>query len=528
MDLINFPAPMAKALLKGLEHNYERPTIAICLGDDPANCHVLVHKKGNQYVEVTDTDWQRKIHNYHLLSESGRCDKINACLRKKGAHFIDVPDLLPCYKFGDDVSNCSGATSILKATHLWENLETGYSVIGNCLCGLHASALHEAEPSLVTVLSVNCAGNLAIREPLEATICTFANKTKITKKSFRVNRSPVLRFEDEAQCIRDFATLKFKCKWVKKETGLHFRLPEIPFPYDDTVAIIENASSGQLKKALPYLHNAGIVLLDCHKLDAWGAQTMKTVCFERYDPDILEMLRNPNNGIAGLMRCWWSNWGDHVDELNWACDIVAKARASFTPPGDHYINACIKPDLLSTRVRYFVWLDFLGFLVEEHLATEEMVSPAREDLDRLFGPHSAKKNVVTGSLSDVKVMIEVTRAIVRENESKVRSESEKFQRGKDLAAWRMIGGQKYLIFLESDWIKALRTYVKTHPEIDASILNTADSVENTLGKIRKDNAVGHKPKSGNRDRYDLLRNGTGDSTYVATFRADIIERGIQI
>lgn len=96
------------------------------------------------------------------------------------------------------------------------------------------------------------------------------------------------------------------------------------------------------------------------------------------------------------------------------------------------------------------------------------------------------------------------------------------QRGKVAATWRQIGGEEYLVMEEKVWMTWYAKAVKADSTIDASFLQN-DRWAAELQKLLGQAGVIKLPASGYRYRYDLLGNGTRDSTYVVAIPARLLQ-----
>ena len=96
------------------------------------------------------------------------------------------------------------------------------------------------------------------------------------------------------------------------------------------------------------------------------------------------------------------------------------------------------------------------------------------------------------------------------------------QRGKIAAAWRCISGEEYLVMEESVWAAWYAKAVRADNTIDAAFLQKP-RWELELQKVLGTAGVIKVPTTGYRYRYDLLANGTRDSTYVVAIPARLLQ-----
>ena len=93
---------------------------------------------------------------------------------------------------------------------------------------------------------------------------------------------------------------------------------------------------------------------------------------------------------------------------------------------------------------------------------------------------------------------------------------------KHLGAWREISGVCHLVLLERDWKKAYAKAARAREELDVSILRQ-EGWERKLQKSLAEAGYIKAPNAGYRYRYDLLENGTRDTTYVVAVPKTLLE-----
>ena len=96
------------------------------------------------------------------------------------------------------------------------------------------------------------------------------------------------------------------------------------------------------------------------------------------------------------------------------------------------------------------------------------------------------------------------------------------QRGRIAAAWRCISGEEYLVMEESVWAAWYAKAVKADHIIDDAFLQR-DRWASELQKLLGQAGVIKMPTTGYRYRYDLLANGTRDTTYVVATPARLLQ-----
>ncbi len=406
-----------------------------------------------------------------------------------------------------------GVKTLLAFGQLFEEPLPGHLLLADTLCGMHLTALREAEPSFQPR-----SGITSYRPEIEAALRAFtgavAPRSHWDGKRCKVKRNAILAYDAAEGMfpahIQDHSRVKLTPKRAK---GL-----QAPFAYTDTLALVIGANSTQIREAAPFLENAAVILLNSASGDL-NPTKLSSSDIEAYDPAVLERLTAERHHVAALLR-WW--WGLFADEDAWARHIVQAARASFGKPDSRYIKVELDPKKLRDAIRYRVLLSFLDELESARFMTAEELAPYRQTAKDVFDPDPPEP-VQLRHAEDQDVFLEVMRDLVKNPPAAIVAENERFvKRDKPLAAWRTIRNELHLVFLESSWAQAYAKAVRTRAGIDSSFFQH-EHWERDIQKLLCEQGLIKAPSSGSRYRYDLLDNNTRDSTYVVAVPARLLE-----
>ena len=153
----------------------------------------------------------------------------------------------------------------------------------------------------------------------------------------------------------------------------------------------------------------------------------------------------------------------------------------------------------------------------------------RQRLQDIFDPAPLPPPTAPRRAEDADVYLEKLSGLVANHPDLIVSPEQPYlrpQRGKVAAAWRQIGGEEYLVMEEKVWMTWYAKAVKTDSAIDATFLQN-DRWAAELQKLLGQAGVIKIPASGYRYRYDLLANGTRDTTYVVATPARLLLEGGQ-
>ena len=402
----------------------------------------------------------------------------------------------------------AGALALLPVCELFSNAEAGCDLLAAVLAGMRCESLREAETGFRAVVEIR-----STAPEIEETLTTLAGAAVTRKKwkNGRIKRLAVLDWRTRPgglpHRIQDFSRLKIK---VKKHPTLR-----IPVPYIDTVALVMGADSAQLREAAPYLENAAVLLLNCGSND-WGGRRLRTSELAEYDPAVVKGLEEERYSVAALLCAWWAA---EEDEVTWARQIVAEAKASFGKPDSRYVAVQFDPKLLNMAIRHRVLCSFLDWLEAEGLLAGENLECYRAIIKGVYAPELVEEKPPQHA-EDPQVFLGIMRNLAASEQ--IAGPDEHFRKGdKLLGAWRIISGERFLVMPEDRWKKAYSRAARAAKDVDTAFFQR-DQWERELQKILAEAEAIKVPSAGYRYRYDLYGAGKRDSTYVVAVPAKLL------
>lgn len=407
-----------------------------------------------------------------------------------------------------------GIRAFLGVIYLFPEPNAGILIISNILSGLHATALQKSSPGFHPVVAVTSNG-WEIKSILTSIVLAAVPRNQWSDKHYQIKRTPILDYDDKSSCgfsaqIQDFSKIKVRYKGYKFKTVA---------PYRDTVLLISGASNAQIKEAAPYIINSAVILLNSAPGDL-APTKLSPSSISAYDSEIIEAVKNRAPEIAALLQWWWGNALE--DEDAWARAVVQRARTSFGEPDSRYIWVELDPRKLRNATCYQVFLSFLDTLEAAGFMTADELTPYRQIAEEVFAP-TPPEPVTLRHAEDSDVFLEIMRSIVQNPPAPIIAEDERFiRKDKPLAAWRIISGERYLVFLEQDWSKTYAKAIRANKTIESSFLQNKDW-EREMQKILCEHSLIKQASSGYRYRYDLLQKDERDKTYVVAIPANFLE-----
>lgn len=402
----------------------------------------------------------------------------------------------------------AGALALLPVCELFRSAEAGCDLLATVLAGMRCESLREAEPGFRAVVEIS-----STAPEIEEALTTLAGAAVTHKKwkKGRIKRLAVLDWRARPgglpHHIQDFSRLKIKVKGHPT--------PRIPVPYIDTVALVIGADSAQLREAAPYLENAAVLLLNCGSND-WGGRRLRTAELAEYDPAVVKRMEEERYSVAALLCAWWAV---EEDEVTWARQIVAEAKASFGKPDSRYISIQLDPKLLNRAIRHRVLCSFLDWLEVEGLLAAEELGRYRAAVKGVYDPEPVEEKPPQYA-EDPPVFLRVMRDLA--SSEKIAGLEDPFRKGdKLLGAWRIISGEQFLVMPEAEWKKVYSRAARADKDIDTTFFQRG-LWERELQKILAEAEAIKVPSSGYRYRYDLYGTGKRDSTYVVAIPARLL------
>ena len=501
-----------------MEHSHDPPEVVRIRHADGVEYRVYEPKTG--YVPLDETYLARASPSFRNLNErareKARDEYLGKCTTIEKAsvprYLVNTRRSLP----GKDGHRRAaafedfraGALALLPVCELFRSAEAGCDLLATVLAGMRCESLREAESGFRAVVEIS-----STAPEIEETLTTLV-KAAVTRKKWkngRIKRMAVLDWRTRPgglpHRIQDFSRLKIK---VKKHPTLR-----VPVPYIDTVALVIGADSAQLREAEPYLENAAVLLLNCGSND-WGGRRLRTSELAEYDPAVVKGLEEERYSVAALLCAWWAA---EEDEVTWARQIVAEAKASLGKPDSRYISVQFNPKLLNRAIRHRVLCSFLDWLEAGGLLAGENLECYRAIIKGVYAPELVEEKPPQHA-EDPQVFLGIMRNLAASEQ--IAGPDEPFQKGnKLLGAWRTISGEQFLVMPEDGWKKAYSRAARAAKDVDAAFFQR-DQWERELQKILAEAEAIKAPSAGYRYRYDLYGTGKRDSTYVVAIPAGLL------
>lgn len=474
-----------------------------------------------RYVPVDEKFLGQYIKGFPQLNESAREREFKKFLKDKASVVrVDMPPFLTNAhrklrlehrRDPKPVDFTIGARKFLQVAVLWEDPQAGFRFAADILCGMHCTAIRQVESGFHPVLAAD------ISSPLSIDVFTTVIQAAIPRcrwkfKKCTVKREAVLDYRIPfgrlPHHIQDFTEVKFK---IKGQKALR-----IPTDYQDTAVVVIGTNSAQMREAATYLENASVILINCAPGDFFPTK-LSASSLASYDQSILNELSAERQRVAALLRWWWSRFDD---EDVWAAHIVQEARASFGKPDSRYIHVELDPRKLRDAIRYRVLLSFINELEAARFLTAKELEPYRTGAREVFDP-APKEDKPPRRAEDPDVFLEIMRDLVQH--ASIVPEGERYVKSsKALGAWMPIGEELHLVMLEEIWAREYKKEAKKRKDLDTSFFQR-EHWERDMQKLLVEHEMIKPASSGYRYRYDLLKIGARDTTYVVAVPAGLLE-----
>ena len=482
--------------------------------------------------------WDSKLGAYTALDEAvlAKCipgfRSLNERARRKAAkRFLDSIDVIDCGRIPDDLPNrrcprdkmgrksarlsadaCrAGVLDLLSLSQIFRTPEPGFDLLADLLGGLWCRVLREVESAYQPVAVIDIQSP-EIEDCLTAMIRATVTRKKWHKRKARIRRKSVLDYRTDhwelPRHIQDFTILKIK---VPAKGCMPVR---IPYPYQDTAALVIGASSQQLQEAGPYLQDAAIFLLNCAKFSDLKGHRISSSLLDSYDPTILERLEEGRENTSMVLETW-----RRLSHPGLAKTIIQAAKNSFGPPDGRYVSVTLDPRKLNRAIRYQLLLAFLTWTEDCDLLTAEEAATYRAAVKQVYDPVPVPETPVRHA-EDPEVFLEAMKALV--SESDIADIGDPFRNSdKRLGAWREISGILYLVMPEEVWAKAYRRKLSAEKFTDTSFFQKKEWPRELQRQLSKGGFI-KQASSGYRYRYDLYGTAKRDSTYVVAIPASLL------
>lgn len=298
----------------------------------------------------------------------------------------------------------------------------------------------------------------------------------------------------------------------------------LSLPPENAVLLVLHGRDTTWGKFSDDLSQTGIVFVNSGlSANGWGAASVPTYSLTAWDDQLFEKIIAKAPQAARLLGWWWGISGN-----DWAQDVVRRSHDQLGRPGGRFRTFSYEPKALCRAVAYQVLLDFVALVSDRQWLPSDKADAYWQRLQDIFDPAPLPPPTAPRRAEDADVFLEKLKLLIDHSDQIVPLGKPYAhpRRGKVAAAWRQIGGEEYLVMEEKVWMTWYAKAVKADSTIDATFLQNdrwAAELQKLLGQAR----VIKIPASGYRYRYDLLANGTRDTTYVVATPARLLLEGGQ-
>lgn len=387
--------------------------------------------------------------------------------------------------------------------------EAGAMLLATLLMGLRAADLKQCEPSLRPCVAFR--GPPQLEPTMRRLFKHILPRKQWDDKRFSIRRERVVDLNDAVSLV-DISRVKIR---VDKLNSIW-----LPLPPENTVLLILHGRDTTWGKLSGDPSQVGVVFVNgVLSANGWGAASVPTYTVSAWDDDLLENIIAKASRAAWLLGWWWGTSRD-----DWAQDVIRRAHVQLGNPGGRFHTFAYEPKTLCRAVAYQVLLDFVALTGDRQWLPPDRENAYRQRLQDIFAPAPPPPPTAPRRAEDADVYLEKLKLLIDHPDQIVPlgKPYARPQRGKVAAAWRQIGGEEYLVMEEKVWMTWYAKAVKADSTIDASFLQN-DRWAAELQKLLGQAGVIKIPASGYRYRYDLLGNGTRDSTYVVATPARLLQ-----
>lgn len=480
---------------------------------------IFLAEEDGRYVPLPENFWASRIHNFRYLTIEGREKRRRKLLQEMDVKTVRVrTDQPPAWwKIHDDdgkhppsVAECrQGAESLLSLLDVFPTPEAGAMLLATLLMGLRAADLKQCEPSLRPCVAFR--GPPQLEPTMRRLFKHILPRKQWDDKRFSIRRERVVDLNDAVSLV-DISRVKIR---VDKLNSIW-----LPLPPENTVLLILHGRDTTWGKLSGDLSQVGVVFVNgVLSANGWGAASVPTYTVSAWDDDLLENIIAKAPRAAWLLGWWWGTSRD-----DWAQDVIRRAHVQLGNPGGRFHTFAYEPKALCRAVAYQVLLDFVALVSDCQWLPPDVADGYRQRLRDIFDPVSLPPPTAPRRAEDADVFLEKLKLLIDHPDQIVPlgKPYARPRRGKIAAAWRCIGGEEYLVMEESAWAAWYAKAVKADNTIDAAFLQKP-RWELELQKVLGTAGVIKTPNTGYRYRYDLLANGTRDSTYVVATPARLLQ-----
>lgn len=485
---------------------------------------LFLAEEDGRYVPLPENFWAGRIHNFRYLTIEGREKRRRKLLQEMDVKTVRVrTDQPPAWwKIHDDngkhppsVAECrQGAESLLSLLDVFPDPEAGAMLLATLLMGLRAADLKQCEPSLRPCVAFR--GPPQLEQVMKRLIKSILPRKRWKGKRFFFRRKRMVDLNKPLSLV-DISRVKIRVDKLKSIW--------LPLPPADTMLLVLHGRDTTWGKFGDDLSRTGVVFVNSAlSANGWGAASVPTYSLTAWDDDLLEKVIAKSPQAAWLLGWWWGTSRD-----DWAQDVIRRAHVQLGNPGGRFRTFAYEPKALCRAVAYQALLDFVALTGDRQWLPPDKADVYRQRLRDIFDPAPLPSPTAPRRAEDADVYLEKLNTLIIDHSDQIVPLGKPYahpQRGKVAAAWRQIGGEEYLVMEENVWMTWYAKAVKADHTIGATLLQKP-RWELELQKLLGQAGVIKIPASGYRYRYDLLANGTRDTTYVVATPARLLLEGGQ-
>ena len=481
---------------------------------------IFLTEEDNRYVPLPDDFWRRKTPNYRYLTREGKEKQQRKLLKTVEVKNVRVrADHPPAWwKIHDDggkhppteAACCQGMELLMSLLDVFPNPEVGAMLLATVLMGLRAADLRRGEPSLRPCVAFR--GPSQLESALKSLFKHILPRKQWEGKRFSVRRKCVTDL-DEPLSLVDISRVKIRVEKLKSVW--------LPLPPKNTALLVLHGRDTTWGKLSDDLSQVGVVFVNgVLSANGWGAASIPTYSLTEWDDQLLEKITVHAPQVAWLLGWWWGTSSD-----DWAQDVVRRAHDQVGRPSGRFRTFSYEPKALCKAVAYQVLLDFVALVSDRQWLPSDKADAYRQRLQDIFDPTPPPPPAAPRRAEDAGVYLKNLQKFATECVELIAPLEQPYvrpRRGKIAAAWRCISGEEYLVMEESVWAAWYAKAVKADHIIDDTFLQR-DRWASELQKLLGQAGVIKMPTTGYRYRYDLLANGTRDTTYVVATPARLLQ-----
>lgn len=486
---------------------------------DPGQPIFLTEEDG-RYIPLPDDFWRRKIPNYRYFTENGRQKQQEKLLKTADVKTVCAEaDQPPAWRkiHNDDgkhpptATDCrQGVEALMSLLDVFPTPEAGAMLLATLLMGLRAADLKQCEPSLRPCVAFR--GPPQLERAIKRLFKHILPRKRWDSKHYSIKRKQVVDLNGDIRLV-DLSRAKIQADKLKS-----IWFPLLP---QNTVLLVLHGRDTTWGKFSDDLSRTGVVFVNSTlSANGWGAASVPTYSLTAWDDDLLEKVIAKSPQAAWLLGWWWGTSRD-----DWAQDVIRRAHVQLGNPGGRFRTFAYEPKALCRAVAYQVLLDFVALTGDRQWLLPDKANAYRQRLQDIFDPAPLPPPTAPRRAEDAGVYLEKLSGLVENNPDLIIPPEQPYvrpRRGKIAAAWRCISGEEYMVMEEKMWMTWYAKAVKADSTIDAAFLQKP-KWELELQKALGTAGVIKVPATGYRYRYDLLANGTRDSTYVVATSTKLLQ-----